>query len=181
MIRDIQLDFIPIGSPLSLVTATGAAVPSTNTIDILGTGVGTAPQNIIGNRTIFGEDAGIGGVRSMIDVVVGTAFATSDSATLNISFQSAPDTGSGGGYLPGTWQTLEETGPLTAAQLTANEIVMRFDWAAAFPPSQAPRFYRLLFTVLTATQFTAGTIAFAITTMVRDDWAIKYAAKNYTV
>jgi hypothetical protein len=181
MIRDTTLDFIPLATPLSLVAGAGISIPSPNIIDILGTGVGTPPQNIIGNRAIFGQDSGIGGKRPMIDVAIGTAPTTSTSATLNAAFQAAPDTGVSGGYLPGTWQTLEETGALTVAQLLANTVFMRFDWAAAFPASLVPRFYRLLFQIPSGADFTAGTIAYAITTMVRDDWSIKYATKNYNV
>ena len=57
---DSQLSFIPLGAPVSLVQGTGVSIPSTNIIDLLGQGVGTAPQNIIGNATVFGADVGIG-------------------------------------------------------------------------------------------------------------------------
>jgi len=179
---DSQLSFVPLGSPLSLVGAAGVAIPSTNTIDLLGYGVGVAPnQSIIGNVTNFGADEGIGAFRPELEVAIGTAATTSNSATLNVQFQAAADTGAAGGYLPGTWNTLIETGYIAASSLTAGQIIARFPWVPAFPANLRPRFLRLNFQPLTATNFTAGTIAFALVTFVRDDQANKFAAKNYTV
>ena len=43
MIVDNLLSFIPIGGNLSLVGGAGVAIPSTNTYDFLGLGVGVAP------------------------------------------------------------------------------------------------------------------------------------------
>lgn len=181
MLIDSQVSFIPPGSSLSLVTGPGGTVPSTNTIDLLGQGVGTAPANIIGNATVFGTDMGIGGVRPQLEVLIGTAFTTSDAATLNVAFQAAVDTGAGGGYQPGTWETLVETSFIAVAELTAGQILARFDFPPSFPANLSPRYLRLLFEVGTGTEFTAGTISAAIVTMVRDDQANKYAAKNFTV
>jgi hypothetical protein len=181
MLNDSKLNFVPIGSPLSLVGGAGVAIPSSLVIDILGSGVGTAPANIIGNVTLFGEDTGIGAVRPLIQVNIGTGLVTGNSATLNIAFQGAVDTGVGGGYLPGTYQTFEETGPLTAAQLTAGTVAARLDWAAAFPQFTRVRYLRLLFSPASATNFTAGTISSAIVTMDRDDQANRNAANNYVV
>lgn len=180
MIRDSLLDFVPIGGNLSLVAAAGVNIQSQNTIDILGSGVGTAPMNIIGTTTVFGEDSGVGGIVPNINIVIGTAVTTADGCTLNVAFQGAPDLGVGGGYQPGTWQTFNETGPMTAAQLTAGTVI-RLDWFPAFPPNEQPRYLRLLFQVPAGEDFTAGTIASAIVTMVRDDQSNRYAARNYTV
>jgi hypothetical protein len=180
MIHDVTLDFVQIGAPLSLVGGAGVGIPS-NVIDILGSGQGTAPQNIIGTRTLFGADMGIGSHRAQVDCATGTAFTTANAATLNVQFQAAADLGVGGGYLPGAWQTLMETGPLTAAQLAAATVIARFDFPPAFPLSLVPRYLRLLFSPLAATNFTAGTIAFAIVTRVRDDQSNKQAAKGYVV
>lgn len=176
MITDALANFLPIGANLAI---TNASLPS-NVYDILGQGVGQAPANIIGTRTLFGADMGIGGKKPQLDIGVGVAFATANNATLNVAFQAAPDTGSGGGYQPGAWQTLVETGVLTAAQLTAAQIIGRFDFPPAFPASLNPRYLRLLFQLATG-QFTAGTIGFALVTMVRDDQANKFAAKNFSV
>ena len=57
MFNDALVNFVPIGSNLPIL---GVPVAS-NVYDALGSGVGTPPQNIIGNRTLFGTDLGIGG------------------------------------------------------------------------------------------------------------------------
>jgi hypothetical protein len=180
MRTDASLALVPIGGNLSIVGATGASFPS-QVIDLMGSGVGTAPPNIFGNATTFGTDLGIGAVKVQLDVAVGTTFTTADSCTLNVQMQGAPDTGAAGGYQPGTWQTFVESGQLTAAQLTAGTTIARFDWPPAFPANERPRFMRLLFVTPTGEQFTAGTIAFAIPTMVRDDYAAKFQPSNYAV
>jgi len=181
MRSDASLAFVPIGTPLSLVAADGVDIASSQIIDLIGSGSGTAPANIIGTRTLFGADMGIGSDRPMIDVVLGTGLVTGNSATLNIALQGAPDTGSGGGYLPGTWQTFAESGEITAAQGTANTRVARLDIEAAFPENVLPRYLRLLFQVPASTHFTAGTCSFAIVTSSRDDQSNMYAAKNFKV
>ncbi len=179
MILDALLSFVPIGG-LSLVGGAGVSIPSTNVIDILGSGVGTPPANIIGlpYTGLFGEDSGIGNVRPFIQVNIGTAFTTGTAATLNVAFQGAPDTATT--YQPGTWVTYSETGPVAAATLTAGQW-LRLDWSPTQIISLRPRYLRLLFQVPAATDFTAGTISSAIVTMTRDDYAIKYAPKNYLV
>lgn len=180
MILDALVNFVQVGSPLSLVGGAGVAIPS-NVYDELGLGVGVAPTNIIGTRSTFGADLGIGDHKPQLEVVIGAGAITANAATLNIAFQGAPDTGAAGGYLPGTWQTFVETGPLTAAQLVANRVCARFDWPPAFIESNLPRFMRLLFSPLAATNFTTLTVAYAIVTMGRDDQSNKFAAKNFAV
>lgn len=177
MILDALLSLVPVGSPLSLAQIVGD-YPSTNIIDLLGQGAGTAPQNIIGNATLFGEDAGVGGIRPELNVVVGTAFVSGGGGTVNVKLQAAPDTAVT--YLPGSYVTLGETGPITVANLTAGQVVARFPFLPAFPPGLNPRYLRLLFSIATAT-ITAGTIASATVTMVRDDQANRYAASNFRV
>jgi hypothetical protein len=180
---DASLAFVPLGSPLSIVGATGATFYGPGIVDFLGTGVGTAPQAIIGTPSVYGQaDAmGVGKDRIEMAVAVGTAFATSDSATLTIQMQGAPDTGSTGGYLPGTWQVFDQSPAMTATQLTANTVVYRFPWLPPFPFSERPRFLRMAFVTASGTQFTTGTIAYAIPSTGRDDWSAAYAAKNYTI
>lgn len=179
MIFDSLLTFVPIQAPLSLVGAIGLTFPS-QVIDFLGSGVGTAPQNIIGNRTLPGQDSGISAQPMLINAPIGTTFTTADGATLNMAFQGAPDTGAAGGYQPGAWVTFDETGYQPVAGLTAGQ-VLRLTWPVAWPASGVPRFVRLLFSPLATTQFTAGTIASALVVSGRDDYAVKYAANNYTV
>lgn len=178
---DSSLAFVP--ATLSLVAAAGVAVPSTNVIDLLGSGVGTAPLNIIGNATTFGADMGVGGGFAVptLEIILGEAVATGTVATLNVALQMAPDTGVGGGYLPGAWQTIVESGPMTAAQLAAPGVIARLDWAPNFPANLSPRFARLLFQTPAGTFFTAGSISYAGPTLVRDDQANKFAAANYKV
>jgi hypothetical protein len=173
---------LPPGSAaVSMVAAAGAAVQVGQIIDLLGLGVGMAPTSIIGNAALFGTDLGIGMLKGQLESIVGTAFTTSSACTLNLQMQAAPDTGSGGSYQPGTWQTLVETGQLTAAQLTAGTIFGRFDFPPVFPSTLRPRFIRLVGQTLAAATFTAGTIALSILTLTRDDQANKQATRNYVV
>jgi hypothetical protein len=185
MRSDALLAFVPLGSPLSLVGGAGVAIPSPNVIDLLGAGVGVAPPSIIGNAALFGTDMGIGGARPELEVAIGTAVTTGNSATLNVALQAAADQGAAGNYQPGTWQTIVETGGMAVANLTAGQVIARFPWLPVFPSTLRPRFLRLLFSPIksdgTAVNFTAGTIAFALVTTVRDDLANKQAAKNYSV
>lgn len=178
MLIDALVSFLPIGSNLALSTATAGVVYS-NVIDLLGAGVGVAPPNIIGNATTFGSDQGIGVRKPQVQVTIGTAPTTGNSATLNVQFQGAPDTAVT--YQPGTWQTLVETGAITVAQMTANAQLARFDFPPAFPVGTLPRYLRLAFQTAASTAFTAGTIGSAIVTMDRDDLSSKYAASNFTV
>lgn len=179
---DSQLAFVPLGSPLSLVGSTGATFAS-SVIDLTGAGSGNAPPNIIGNVSLFGQDPGVGDgllVPKLI-VAIGTALVTADSCTLQAALQAAPDTGSGGGYVPGSWQTLIESAAISAAQGVAGAIIARFDWPPVFPATLRPRFFRLLFSTPSGEQFSAGTIAYAYVTSVRDDQANAQAANNYVV
>lgn len=177
MRSDAMLAFVPIGSPLSLISGANVPVPSPGIIDLMGSGVGTAPPNIIGSATVFGQDPGVGAFRPEINVIVGTALVGSTS--INTALQYAVDSGAAGGYLPGTWNTVAETGAIAIANLTANQVIARFPFLPAFPPGTLPRYLRLLFTPVGTT--TAGTILSAIVTLVRDDQANRYAAKNYAV
>lgn len=181
MLIDALVSFIAPGSSLSLVAGAGVAIPSPNVIDLLGLGAGVNPltADIIGNRTVWGTDMGIGDPRVQTEVLVGTALATANAATLNIQFQGAPDAGSPT-WQPGAWTTLMETGAIAVANLGAQAIAGRFDFPPAFPVNFSPRFLRLLFVVPAGTNFTAGTVQAPVTT-VRDDLAQRYTPKNYAV
>lgn len=178
MILDALLSFVPIGGNLSLVGGAGITIPSTNVIDLIGSGEGTTPPNIIGTPTLFGTDMGIGDDKLQIRVYIGTALATSSSAVLSVRMQAAPDTAVT--HVAGTWQDLV-TVKCTAAQGTAGAVIARIDWPPAVPPNLNARYVRLLFDPGTGASFTAGTISSAIVTPVGDDWSAAYAAKNYVV
>jgi hypothetical protein len=155
---------------------TSSNVASTNVIDLLGAGSGNASTNIIGNVTTFSADMGIGKWKQQIYILVGTAFTTSDSCTLTINLQVAPDNGSNS---PGTYQTIAATGALTAAQLVANAII-KMDWPPTFPVTERQRFVRLQY-VPSATM-TAGTIGPAYITTGRPDFqSMQQASPNYVV
>ncbi len=185
---DSQLSFVPLGANMSLVGGAGIAIPSLNVIDLLGQGVGTAPQGIIGNVATFGTDFGIDPRKQEIAIFLNSVptIASANAAQLNIQLQLAPDLGAAGGFQPGAYQTIGETGFMTVAQLVAAQTgakqqPIRLDWAPNFPANLNPRFARLNFALLAATNFTAGLVYAAIITTVRDDLANKFAAKNFTV
>lgn len=186
MLIDALLSFVPIGGNLSLVAGAGVPVVS-NVIDLLGVGVGQAPPSIIGNASVFGEDPGVGGLRPELAIGIGTAVVAVTGSLLKVALQGAPDPGAASNYTPaaGAWQDIVSQDNIAAANLTAGAMPARFPWLPSMPPGLRPRFLRLWFGGSIAGnfatgQFSAGTIAFALVTTGRDDYAIKYAAKNYT-
>lgn len=185
MLNDASLAFIgAYAPPTSLVSAVANLIQQIGIpIDLLGQGVGTAPANIIGQATLFGMDPGSGLLKPFVRANVGTAFTTSTSATLQLALQYAPDTGVGGSYQPGTWQTIVRSGDITAAQLTAAAILPKLEFEPTFPFNVRPRFIRLLGTVNPTASgiFTAGTIAFAGVLLGADEFAQKLATRNYAV
>ena len=185
MINDALLAFVPIGGNQSMVGGAGVSIvmaPGGVALDLLGAGVGVAPPSTFGTSFgTFGTDFGIGVRKPLLACAVGTAFATGTGATWNLAFQLAADAGAAGGYLPSTWYTAQETGPQSVANAPANAIIARFDWPPAFPATLRPRFARLLMQFPTGDDLTAGTIAYAIVTLDRDDLSIRNAQRNYSV
>lgn len=188
MRSDALVSFIPLGAPLSLANLGAGIAVATNPLDLLGLGVGVAPSpsSIIGNATLFGTDLGVGGKRPELNIGVGVAFTGLVTQFLKIALQAAADTGAGGNYQPGAWQDVVSQDNIAIANLFAGAIPFRCPWIPDMPPGLRPRFMRLLFSPMTATalpsgSFTAGTIAFALVTTVRDDQANKYASRNYVV
>lgn len=171
MLTDARLVFVPDVAPLSIVAAAGVSVPS-NVLDLMDVGVGLPPPNIIGNASVFQTDLGVGVRHPNIAIAVGVAFTTATGATLNIALQGAPDTGAGGGYQPGTWTTITETGPIPVTSLTAQTALNKMEITPDLAPF--PRFLRLLFQVPAATDFTAGTIAYAKITFFSDNMRFGY-------
>lgn len=183
MMTDALLAFVGLNGNLSLVAGAGVNIASPGIVDLLGNGVGVAPTSIYGNSSVFGQaDAmGVGGERPELNVTVGTAPTTGNAATLNVALQGAIDTGLAGNYQPGAWNTFAESGAIAVANLTANTVICRLPWLPPFPANLRPRFLRLLFQVPAATNFTAGTIASALVTYVRDDQFNKYQPRNFNV
>lgn len=178
MITDALLAFVPAATPLSLVAADGVDIQS-NVIDLLGAGAGTLVQNFYGNSAVPGQaDAmGVGDPRPEISVLVGTALATGNGATVSIEYQGAPDDGTGN---PGTWQVFAATPFVTAAQGAASTQLCRLPFVPPFPFNERPRFLRLNFNIPAGTHFTAGTISSALVTTTRDDYFVKQQPKNFT-
>ena len=182
---DALLAFVPINSPLSLVGASGVAIPS-GVIDLSGFGAGVAVSNIIGTPTTFGapDAMGVGSDRPELLVTIGAALAGVAGLTLNCALQAAQDNGSN---QPSTWDNIGGQDGITLSQGAANTVIFRSPWLPPFPANLRPRFLRLLFSPVSSGgavpsgAFTAGTIASALVTPVRDDQFNKYAARNYTV
>lgn len=180
MRSDALLAFVPIGTNLSLVAGAGIDVQS-NVIDLLGGGVGTPVTNIIGNAAQPGSpDAmGVGGMRPELNVTIGAPLAAgTGTPTLNVQLEGAADDGTNN---PATWSVLGESGEISVAEGTADTVIARLPWLPPFPENLRPRFLRLNFAIPAGTDFSAGTIASALVTTVRDDWFNRQAARNYTV
>lgn len=181
MRTDALLNFIPPGAPLSMVAAAGVSIRSNPPLDLFGVGAGQPVPAIIGQATVAGapDAMGSGMVRPELVIAVGTTFVTANAATLNIALQAAIDLGAAGGYQPGTWQTLIETGAIAVGNLVAGTVLARFPWVPPFPANLRPRFLDLLFQIPSGTNFTAGTIGWATVTTVRDDQFNKFAVGNF--
>lgn len=182
-LMDASVGFVIAGAPpQSLVAAAGVAIQIGQILDLLGSGVGTAPQNIIGQPTLFGMEPGAGLIKPRIRTITGTAAATANSATLNLQLQYAADLGSGSGYQPGAWTTVVETGALAASVLAANTILPELEFEPAFLTAvPRPRYIRVNGVIPSATNFTAGTITLC-TPMIGDDvFSNKQAGRNYSV
>ena len=181
MMTDAKLAFVGIGTPLSLVGASGATFTAPLIVDLLGAGAGTLVTNIWGNSLLPGQaDAmGVGGPRPELNISIGTALvANAGAPTLTAALQYAPDNGAGS---PGAWQTVATSGAVTVAQGTANQVIWRQPWIPPYPVNLRPRFVQLIFTTPAATSFSAGTIASALVTTVRDDIFQMQQPRNYTV
>lgn len=171
---------LPGATPQSVVAADGVEVQIGSLIDLLGSGVGTAPQGIIGNTTLWGHDPGIGRVKPVIQVTVGTAFTTGNAAAGTFALEYAADLGAAGNYQPDTWYVASETQAHAVSVLSASQVI-NMDVAPAPPEVPRPRFVRLTVKPGTGAHFTAGTITFAGLTMAADQNAVKNAANNYVV
>lgn len=177
---DAQTAFVVPNSAFSLIGAAGATVQIGNVIDLLGQGVGTAPANIIGNRSYYGVDPGIGLMKNEVEIDIAAALATGNAATAEFAIQYAPDTGAAGGYLPGTWESANTTGAKAVSEYPAGTQV-RMDLPPAPPDQQLPppRFVRAVLIVPAATNLSGGTVQFAGIVPARTDFVQKNAPNNY--
>lgn len=179
---DNQVSFVGLGAAAaSLVGAAGALVQVGDVIDLLGVGVGVAPPSIIGNRAsgFYGVDPGVGRTKPRCAIYIGTSLATGNSATAEFALQYAPDTGSSGGYLPGTWEDGATGGAKAVAEYAAG-VLAQLDLPPAPPSTQTPRFVRLVMRVPASTNLSAGTVIFAGLVMGLDEQAQRQAPNNYT-
>lgn len=187
MMIDNLVSFVGLNAAaVSLVGGAGVTVQIGQTLDLLGAGVGIAP-NIIGlNRVsgFYGVDPGIGRMKPEIQVSFGVAPATGNGALPEFALQYAPDTGAAGGYQPGTWESATTTGAKAVGSFLTT--VPRMDLPPAPQDQQAPppRFVRLVMVPnqvgAAAANLTAGTVSFAGLVMARDDLVNRNAPSNFS-
>ena len=163
-ILDNLLVFDP--NPTSVAIAAGTQA-STNTISLAATGQIPVLANLQGAR-----DMGIGdnpALKVQCQVVV--AFTSGGAGTLSVAFQGAPDNGSGA---PGSFTTYYVS-PVYALAAVAVVGAQLLPMDVPRPPAGIglPAYYRLLYTVATATM-TAGSV-FAALVIDRTDY-IAYPA-----
>jgi hypothetical protein len=148
--------------------ATDTDTPSSTVIDL----TGGVSMNV-GVQSRFMADMGLAEGVGMPKLVayVGTAFATSGSATLNVKFQGSTDNS--------TFTTYAETGPIAASRLTAGRKIAEFDWPPVPEGVSMPRYVRLLYGLPGSQTFSAGTIAIAGVVLQRD--GIRYYGPGFKV
>jgi len=142
------------------VTATGR---STLAYDILtgnsiaSTGAAYTTNAIIGNATVFGEDLGFGrGLGTPSVEVFSGAGAPAAATSLQISFDGAPDAGTG--FTTGlVWVPYIQTGAIPLASILASNRLAVFDWPSRQIKKAMPRFVSLNYTVAGA-NFTGLTV-----------------------
>jgi len=141
--------------------AVSASTPSATVIDLTGAGEGTPPNLSWGNSATFGADLGLGapGFGALKVVTqINEGLSTTNSATLNVALQGAPDDGSNE---PGAWETFAESGPIAADVLGAGGQIV-FDYPRRAIGAALPRFLQLLYQLPASTSFSAGAVTAAI-------------------
>lgn len=178
MQTDALNNFVAPAGSATAVGAAGAAVQIGDIIDMLGVGSGNAPPGIIGNATLWGHDPGIGR-KPVLQISIGTSFATGNAATGAFALQYAADAGSPT-YAPDTWYTSSQTNAHAVAALTAGTM-LTMDVTPAPPEVTNPRFVRLVLIVPAATNMNAGVVNFAGLTMGPEQNVTKNTPNNYVV
>lgn len=144
----------------------------------------TAPADIWGKATYFGEDLGIGKGPGTPRVIVSTIAAFLTLTSLQIAFQGAPNnvTAQASGLRSDlTFVTYIETDTIAAALLTAATRIASFDWPMRKTGQALPRFVQLDY-IVGGSSATAGTLNADVT--LGDDDAtntLQYYPNNFTV
>lgn len=158
--QDNSLSFSTSWTSPQTVTTTA---DSTNVVDVTGAGSGNAPAMINGfpaTNTAIGDDYGAGDGIAIpyVYITVPSVTGGTQTGSVTISLQAAPDNGS---YSPGSYTTLVTLPAITGANLNASGRYIifqvpptQFAWSAEVPP----RFYKLVYTVsgTQSTKFLAG-------------------------
>jgi len=140
------------------VTTTAAST----VVDLTGAGTGNAPAMINGfpaTNTAIGYDIGAGDGEAIPYLFLAVKAKGTNSGTITIALQAAPDNGS---YSPGSYTTLYTTPAITANTLVAGNylLVPIPPTLFNFPSEALPRFYRLNYTVVGTVDltFSAGIV-----------------------
>lgn len=155
---DKQLQF-------SSAQAVTASAQSTNFYDQLTgeldtTTFTTAPNDIWGNATYFGEDLGIGKGLGTPRIIVSAVQVFATLTSLQVAFQGAPNnvTAQASGLRSDlVFVTYIETDAIAAALLTANTRIASFDWPMRKTGQALPRFVQLDY-IVGGSSATTGTI-----------------------
>lgn len=161
MMIDTSLAFSSWSTPVAIT-----ATKDSSLVDITGAGLGVAPAMINGPgaaNTAIGVDIGQGDGIAIpyLVMIVTTAFVSAGGATLTVTLNAAPDSGT---YTAGSYTTIYTSIAFTAAQLVAGQaLVVQVPprVLSGVPGEALPRFYKLTYTVATST-FSAGAVSAGI-------------------
>lgn len=133
------------GATFSTAQAITTTADSTNTFDVTGAGVGSAPAMIGagGVNTAMGYDIGAGDGIAVPEVFIVVTTAGTGAGTVTFTLAAAPDNGS---YSAGTYVTLFSSKAFTGTALTAGTVI-KFAVPPIPPGLALPRFYKMTYTV----------------------------------
>lgn len=164
------LDALEVFDPALTALTTGTTV-STNVLDV---GIINAQQPGVGAQQRDIGPAYVGWDSLDILVLITATFTSSGSATLQVSIQAAVDAGAtAAAQTPGTFYDQIMTGALPVANLTIGREILRCPiprWqVCASNVTTRPRFYRLSYTVATATMSSGSVQAVLVSSGGRQD------------